>query len=103
MIPTGDDLRPPVLSLEEAVRGMNAALATASADGTPIVVVVSDYRGEMACSADRDYVAEITKITIKRIEDGLILGGIGVSGPSSGARDEEIARLAVDAMGLRHR
>lgn len=139
----------PLLSLEEAMRGMNAALATASADETPIAVVVSDYRGETVCSATQDHVAEISKIIaprkaytaaigrsdiiswrskiqastliplelllgprginaqggvpIKRVEDGLILGGVGVSGANSGDRDEEIARIAVDAMGLRHR
>jgi uncharacterized protein GlcG (DUF336 family) len=139
----------PLLSLEEAMRGQEAALSTATTDGTPIVVVVVDYRGDLVCTAVQDGVIEISKIIaprkaytaaigrsdivawrtkiqestliplelllgprainaqggvpIKRLDDGLILGGVGVSGARSGDRDEELARLAVDVMGHGHR
>lgn len=136
----------PTLGLDEALRGMQATLAEASGDGTPVAVAISDHHGNLVCFAAQDGVIEMSKILaprkaftaaigrsdivtyrskvqastgiplelligpsattaqggvpIKRPEDSLILGGVGVSGGSSPSRDDELARAAVAAMGL---
>lgn len=136
----------PTLGLEQALEGMQATLAEATADGTPVAIAIADHHGDLVCFAAQDNVIEMSKVLaprkaftaaigrsdivsyrskvqastgvplelligprgttaqggvpIKRPDDGLILGGVGVSGGSSPQRDDDLARAAVTAMGL---
>ena len=139
----------PNLGIEEAVRGLQAALEAAEqdlAEGRPVVVAIVDHKGDLVTYGRQDNCLEMSKILavrkawtaaigrktskeygefiksrtgesveshvspkasgsqggapILRSSDGLCLGGVGVSGASHAPRDEEIARIAIQAMAV---
>jgi glc operon protein GlcG len=132
------------IGLDEAQRGVTAALDEAARRGLRIAIAVADDRGDLVAYAAQDAVIRISRnlciqkaytsaigrrssrsyaalmreraqipvelllgpratsstggIAIKKGEEPI--GGVGVSGASSPEEDEELSKLAIEAMGL---